>query len=277
MAPAMHPHHSCRSLTGLFRQAIRFLLPERCAACDVTLNVDSVPFFCDPCWSRITPLHGPQCARCHAPFVSAMATAFSPGHLCHRCRRRLPAYDEAWTLYPYIPPLQEAIRLFKYRGKVSLRGPLARLMLQALPPNLDADVVLPVPLHPARLREREFNQSLLLADALGRRLRRPVSCTNLIRRTHTEAQTSLSRKARLNNLRHAFQVRRPELIRGRRVLLVDDVLTTGTTVNECAKTLRKAGSGPVLVLTLARTIDAAMIPDRFLFERPSPPLAVLGV
>lgn len=276
MALATTSHPACRAVSAVVRQAVRFLLPERCTACEVPLSADPVPFFCDACWSRIAPLRGPSCARCHAPFVSPLATAFSPGHLCHRCRRRRPAYEEAWTLYPYVSPLQEAIRLFKYRGKVSLRGPLSRLMLQALPPHVDTDVILPVPLHPARLREREFNQSLLLADALGRRLGKPVLSSSLVRLAHTQAQTALSRSARLKNLRRAFAVRRPELVQGRRVLLVDDVFTTGTTVNECAKALRRAGSGSVVVLTLARTVGAETVPDRLAYERASSAWTVLG-
>jgi len=137
-------------------------------------------------------------------------------------------------------------------------------MIDRLPPLDSIDLLMPVPLHPRRLREREFNQSLLLADRLGRHLDRPVSFTNLIRTTASPAQTTLSRKARLKNLRGAFGLRHPESIVGRRILLVDDVFTTGATVNECAKTLRRAGSGSVYVVTLGRTMDPDTIPDRIL-------------
>lgn len=118
----------------------------------------------------------------------------------------------------------------------------------------DVDLLMPVPLHPSRLREREFNQSLLLADRLNRRLRLPLSYDNLIRVRPTQPQTELNRAARLKNLRRSFVVQRPEEVTGRRILLVDDVLTTGTTVNECAKALRKAGASDVYVGTLARTV-----------------------
>jgi ComF family protein len=118
----------------------------------------------------------------------------------------------------------------------------------------EVDCLMPVPLHVDRLREREFNQSLLLADRLNRRLRLPLSYDNLVRLRSTQPQTDLSRKARLKNLRSAFGLARPEAVRSRRILLVDDVCTTGTTLNECAKALRKAGAKEVYAVTLARTL-----------------------
>jgi ComF family protein len=150
-------------------------------------------------------------------------------------------------------------------------------MISALPQGIDADVIIPVPLHPARLRAREFNQSLLLADQLSRHLAKPVSATNLIRTAATDPQTTLSRQERLRNLRNAFKIRRPQELVGKRILLVDDVYTTGTTLNECAKTLRHADTGPVYALTLARTIDTALVPDRLLAERAREPLSSIGI
>jgi ComF family protein len=160
----------------------------------------------------------------------------------------------AWSLYPYVSPLSDAIRLFKYQRKVILADALGALMRYAADPVPQADCLMPVPLHVGRLREREFNQSLLLADRLNRRLRLPLSYDNLIRLRPTEPQTELSRKARLKNLRSAFGLARPGAVWGQRVLLVDDVFTTGTTLNECAKVLRKAGAKEVYALTLARTL-----------------------
>ena len=155
----------------------------------------------------------------------------------------------------------------KYRGKVSLAKSLGQLMLAALPVAVEIDLVIPVPLHPSRLREREFNQSLLLADQVAKHLGRPLSFTNLVRTAPSEPQSTLSRKERMKNLRRAFAVRRPESIARKRVLLIDDVLTTGTTVNECAKVLRTAGAEAVFVLTLARTVESSVIPDRILAQR----------
>jgi ComF family protein len=116
------------------------------------------------------------------------------------------------------------------------------------------DMIIPVPLSPARLRNREYNQSLLLADRVSQARNIPLSYDNLVRTRETAPQTELSRAVRLKNLRRAFAVRRPQDITGKRVLVVDDVFTTGTTVNECAKVLRKAGAADVYVCTLARTV-----------------------
>ncbi|MBI3356321.1 MAG: ComF family protein [Nitrospirae bacterium] len=264
------------TVPGFMRQAIRFLLPVDCTVCGLPLTDDPIPYFCASCWGSISSMTHSCCARCDRPFASPIATAYSPDHVCQPCMERPPSYTRAWTLYPYLPPLQNAICLFKYKGKVSLASPLARLMIDRLPPLDSVDLIMPVPLHRQRLREREFNQSLLLADRIGRHLDTPVSFTNLIRIAPSPAQTTLSRRGRLKNLRGAFSLRHPGSIAGKRILLIDDVFTTGTTVNECAKTLRKAGSGDVIVLTLGRTMDAGTVPDRILAQQTDQTLELLG-
>ncbi len=261
-----------QKIPGLLRHTVRFFLPADCAACGLPLTTDLVPLFCTTCWDTIAPLKLARCSQCDRPLPSPVALTYSPTHRCHHCTVRPPAYEKAWTLYPYLPPLQDAICLFKYRGKVSLSKPLGRLLLHAIPPSLDVDLIIPVPLHPARLREREFNQSLLLADQIATHTVLPISFTNLVRTAPSEPQSTLSRKERMKNLRRAFAVRQPEKITQKRILLIDDVLTTGTTVNECAKVLRKAGAGVVFVLTLARTIESSVVPDRILAQRDTGPL-----
>jgi ComF family protein len=169
-----------------------------------------------------------------------------------------------WAPYAYCSPLQDAIALFKYRGKVALADALGALLTKALPERLDLDVLMPIPLHPNRLRQREFNQSLLLADRIGPALGLPISYRNLIRTVDTDPQISLPRAARLENLRKAFAVRAPQEVAGARILLIDDVFTTGTTASECARVLRKAGANQVAVLALARSVDAGMVPDTWL-------------
>jgi ComF family protein len=154
---------------------------------------------------------------------------------------------------------------------------LTDLMIAALPAHLDVDLVMPVPLHPSRLRTREFNQSLLLADQIARHLNRPVSPANLLRITATQPQTTLSRQARLRNLSRAFAARNSHEIADQRIFLIDDVFTTGTTVNECVKTLKKAGAASVTILTLARTVDASLVPDHIFAEQAPSSLTALGV
>lgn len=243
-----------QGLADVLRRLLHIVLPVECAGCGVALSNDPVPFFCRSCWADISPIDGPVCPRCGRPFASPVALTFSPDHSCGSCRKNHPAYTSAWSLYPYTPPLRDALCLFKYRGKVALAEALGRLWrTSALPQQLD--LLMPVPIHPSRLREREFNQSLLLADQLNRRLQIPLSFDNLVRLRFTVPQTELTRSARLKNLRRAFAVRRPDEVREKRILLIDDVFTTGTTVNECAQTLRKAGAADVYVYTLARTLE----------------------
>lgn len=251
---------------GLCRLALRAVLPVDCISCARPLRRDPTPYFCDACWHLITPISGPRCVSCDQPFASKVVDPWTPAHRCQRCLERPPSYDRAWTLYPYISPLKDAICALKYRQVYSLANPLGTLMIRALPEHLDADLIVPVPLHPSRLRDREFNQSLLLADRLARHLGRPISTTNLVRIVATEPQTSLSRTERLRNLRRVFMVNNVELFEGRRVLLIDDVFTTGTTLNECAKALCSVGTASVLALTLARTMDSNLVPDRYLAE-----------
>ena len=242
------------SWASLVRRALHAVLPVECAACGVALTDDPVPFFCRTCWATIRPLARPSCPRCGLPFASDVALTYSPDHCCLSCRQHPPAFTRAWACHIYEPPLQNAIHLFKYRGKVALAEALGTLLRHAWHRPTDADILMPVPLHPSRLREREYNQSLLLADELNRDLRLPLIYDNLVRLRATPSQTELSRSERLANLRRCFSVQRPADVADKRVLLVDDVMTTGTTVNECAKVLRKAGAEDVYVVTLARTV-----------------------
>ena len=240
--------------TELMRKLSHLLIPASCASCGETLYGDPIPFFCRQCWNTIQSNSEPKCPRCSLPFTSKVSLQYSPHHRCMSCRARPPAFSQAWTLYPYQSPLKEAIGLFKYRSKTSLARPMMTLMTTALDSLPHIDLIIPVPLHATRLREREYNQSLLLALGLSQHFHIPMTYTTLVRARQTTPQTALTRKERLKNLRGSFVVTSPQIIEGKTTLLVDDVFTTGTTVNECAKTLRKAGAGKVYVVTLARML-----------------------
>ncbi len=236
----------------LLRRLLHTVFPMNCRTCDNVLDDDPIPFFCQRCWDQITPIRSPSCPRCAHPFPSPHA--LRPGYVCGSCRKHPPAYNRAWTPYAYQSPLKEAIGLLKYRGKTQLAPSLARLIAQTTPAPTNVDAILAVPLHPDRLRAREFNQALLLAYHLGKQWNLPV-LTDVLRRTKpTPPQTSLTRRERLKNLRKCFAVATPSAIEGKNMLVVDDVFTTGTTVNECAKALRKAGAQAVYVQTLARMV-----------------------
>jgi len=245
---------SFASPSSFLHKALHLLFPTPCASCSVSLWDDPVPFFCQACWARLIPISGPCCPHCGGPFASPVALQHSPAHECGACRTHPPAFTQTWSLFPYQSPLKEAITLFKYRGKRSLTKHLLQAMVPILPILPALDVIIPVPLHPHRLREREYNQSLLLAHGLSQHLQIPLLLSCLLRIRSTVPQTFLSKRERLTNLRRAFAVHEASRITGTRILLIDDVFTTGTTLHECAKALRTAGSGPIYGLTLARML-----------------------
>lgn len=243
-----------KSATGFrWQSLLSLVLPARCHTCRRHLRGEANPSFCLDCWDTISLIDGPCCPRCGKPFASAAALSHSPGHLCGNCRERLPHFDQAVAAGWYEGVLAEAIHLFKYRGKTLLARPLGILLSDAMERFPKVDCLVPVPLHPSRLREREFNQALLLCDSLKAESGLPVIHDGLERIRETPPQIGLSHKDRPRNVRRAFVPKRPERIEGRRIALIDDVLTTGATVNDCARALKRAGAESVCVLTVART------------------------
>lgn len=181
----------------------------------------------------------------------------TPGRLCGACRLDPPEFSWARAATRYGDSVREALHAFKFHGRRGLAAPLGDLLVDALADGLPAgapDLLVPVPLHARRERERGFNQARLLAARIGRALGWSVRADVLGRSRATHAQTDLSGAARRANVRGAFRVRRPELVAGRHVAVVDDVLTTGATVSECVRTLHAAGAGAVGVLTVARVL-----------------------
>jgi ComF family protein len=161
------------------------------------------------------------------------------------------SFDLAYTFGSYEGPLQKLIHLFKYGKVESLARPLSELILRALPRDLGVDHVIAIPMHWRKEWQRGFNQAALLAEPVARRYALKLS-TNLQRVRKTESQASLDEQGRRTNLKNAFAVRRPQEIAGKRILLVDDVFTTGATLRVAAAVLKNAGATHVTVLTLAR-------------------------
>lgn len=177
------------------------------------------------------------------------------GALCGACRRRPPVFAYARAAVRYEDVAREALHAFKFGGHRALGAPLGDLLIEAVEGRLPGglpDLLVPVPLHPRRERERGFNQSRLLARRVGRAWGCPVRDDVLVRAVATPSQTTLDGAARRANVRHAFRLRRPELVAGRHIVLVDDILTTGATVSECVRCLGEAGPRTVGILTVAR-------------------------
>jgi ComF family protein len=235
---------------------LNFLYPPRCAACDAGLPIDTTRRVCARCLAAVEPPRPPLCLVCGAPLYAG-----DGDDRCGHCRADPPAFDSARAITRYrsgadgSSTVAALLRRHKYGLDQSLGRALAEYLDAA--PALDADaydVVIPVPLHRTRLRWRGFNQAALLGVALARRLNCSLDVATLARVRPTPPQTARDRAQRTRNVRDAFAVRRPSRVAGRRVLLVDDVMTTGATADECARVLRAAGARRIDVLTLARVL-----------------------
>jgi ComF family protein len=196
----------------------------------------------------------PVCDRCGVPFAAPESVFAGLAFMCGTCMTKAPPFELARALGPYDGTLAEAVKLLKYAGQTGLAPVLVdRLDPQAHPPEVwDVDAVIPVPLHVHRLRARGYNQAARLARALARRIDRPLADDVLARVVATAPQVGQDHAARARNVRNAFRVERPDRVRGRTLLLVDDVITTGATAQACARALRRAGAVRVYVWTVAR-------------------------
>ncbi len=235
------------------------LFPTVCPVCGEELRALSWVSLCATCRNALKPWEGARCAQCGLPFASERA---SDSDLCGMCRTGLREFDLARSYGIYSFPLREAILELKFRRRERWGLYLGSLLAWfwtagALLPEKDC-LLVPVPLHPARERERGFNQAALLARGLRRKLAQSGGCVPrletgcLLRVQHTRSQSGLTRRARMENVRAAFRVVRPERVRGRVIVLIDDVMTTGATATACARVLKQAGAAFVLVLSLAR-------------------------
>ncbi len=225
---------------------LSLILPLNCLICRKGLEPGNKKYLCNCCWAKIKLIEEPVCSRCGRP--SALS-------ICSSCKTKRYYYRTARAAGIYEGILRECIHLLKYGKKVCLAKPLGKLLKELMgnDGNLrKADLLVPVPLDKRRYREREFNQSHLLAKAVNRYFKIPISSRNLRRTRTTLPQTQLNRKQREENVRGLFRVAKAKEYRGKVILVVDDVFTTGSTVNECAKVLSRAGAQEVHVLTVAR-------------------------
>jgi ComF family protein len=229
---------------------MNLLYPGRCRACGSPMGAGE-KFFCGTCLSNVKRVGLLQCSICGMPFPDGAGQ----DHPCRDCMSKRPSFDMARAPLVYEGTVKEAVHLYKYRPVRALKGYLGDFIDEGATRWFsDATVAAAVPLHKKRLRHRGFNQSLFLAMRAGEVLGIKLSLDGLTRIRHTRPQVDLSPKDREENVRGAFMVRSPEEWKGERVLLVDDVYTTGATVKECAKVLKKAGAEAVYVLTVARVI-----------------------
>jgi len=234
---------------------VDLLFPPFCPLCRARLDEGRRDPLCGPCWDGLERLPPPYCRTCGRPFPAFEGGRPVEGSPCEPCRRRRPPFGYARAAAVYGERVREAVHALKFEGKTALARPLGDLLAEAGSAMLAVgavDCLVPVPLHPSREAERGFNQSVLLANRVGRRWGVPVEPRALRRRRPTLSQTDLDAERRRANVRGAFTLSRSAAVEGRHVLLIDDVFTTGATVAECARVLLEAGASAVGVLTLAR-------------------------
>lgn len=225
----------------------RWLLPAVCAGCNSYRNADQP--LCDLCLDRLSDLPLAHCPTCSLPYPSADSGI----HLCGKCSSQTPPFSKVHALGCYEGFLRELIQRLKYHRLPILDRPLGQLLTDKLTRAQamdNIDCILPVPLHPSRLRERTFNQSLLIARQISRHSSCPVAHKTLERTRTTQTQQTLNVTERQKNLKHAFEVCAD--IKGARLLLVDDVMTTGATARACTSALIAAGATEVRIAVLAR-------------------------
>jgi ComF family protein len=229
------------------------IFPPRCLTChDILDHYAGLPL-CPSCFSEIKFIASPICICCGIPFSGTG----EPDHLCGECIISPPAFSSARAVFQYKSTLLETIHRFKYNERVFLGKILGKIMAEYPYPAFnikDFTLVVPVPLHSKRLRERGFNQSVILAREISRCLQIPLDFLALKRNIHTEPQVRLGKKQRSSNVRGAFDVSDSSKIRDRKIILVDDVYTTGSTIKECSRVLMKNEASSVAVLTVARAV-----------------------
>jgi ComF family protein len=226
------------------------VFPDECRICEQPLNNLSRIPVCPPCLSLPEPLHAEFfCRACRTPFVDSYP--LDEHDLCTICRESQVNFDAAYSFGSYDGPLRQLIHLFKYAKVESLAAPLSRFLFQAMPLEQHFDLAIAMPMHWRKRWERGFNQAELLAKPLAKRCGLKMS-TALRRKRYTKAQAGLTETQRRENLKGSFSVRSTEQIAGKRILLVDDVFTTGATLRSAAGALKDAGASHVTALTLAR-------------------------
>lgn len=230
-------------LTGtktITERTLSALLDQDCLLCGQT---SGKRILCPACIDDLPRLPVSRCPRCAVPTPG--------GELCGRCLTQPPHYDRTLAVFNYGFPLDKLLQSFKYAHRLSLAPFLGRVLAENAV-DCHADLIVPLPLHPARLRERGFNQALELARPVSHALRKPIDNGCCTRIRHTAAQAGLPWRERAKNIRGAFHCTRE--FSGQRILLVDDVMTTGASLNECARTLKLHGAQEVTLLVVARAL-----------------------
>ncbi|MCL2621613.1 MAG: ComF family protein [Firmicutes bacterium] len=234
-------------MAGFWGRLLGFLFPDNltCIFCGDELNGNATDGVCDECFKELPFNNGKVCVKCGVQLKS-------DANICMHCKNTYFTFLQARSSFVYEGKIAHLVKTYKYDNKMYLSKVVAPFMVNTYLINkFDADVIIPVPLYKWRKFHRGFNQSELLANQIGKTLNIPVVVNNLVRVRKTKTQTKLTSKEREVNLTNAFRVLNAKELKGKKVLLVDDVFTTGSTVEFCARELQKADVNKTLVLCLA--------------------------
>jgi ComF family protein len=239
-------------LQRLIDGLIDIVYPKKCLACKDRLEINSAEeFICSKCREKIQKNTPPFCRHC-GRYLNPKKDA---GNICAKCIRQPLSFDRAFSPCAYSGVIKELIHEFKYKNKPYLGKPLSEIMISFIReynlPFSYADLVVPVPLHNARLREREFNQAEILSSHIAKELNINFSPAALFRKRSTRTQVDLKDEERFANVAGSFSINPKISVKGKNILLVDDVFTTGATTSEAAGVLKNAGAHIVFTLTLA--------------------------
>lgn len=238
-----------------FRKILEFVFPQNCISCDGKIQ-EAEHFLCVGCRADIGFIQQPYCFQCGVPADISYAYPHEE-FVCGVCRKTPFHFDQARSLGFYDTVLRTTIHHFKYRRQMGVLPEMDRLLEKYFEENPDfcrGFTVSPVPLHFSKMKERGFDQAFLIARQVASVLKLPLEGGLLRRVKATRPQATMARTERARNIKGAFEINRPELVLGKNILLVDDVFTTGATVNEAAKLLKKQGAGKVHVFTLGRVV-----------------------
>ena len=240
-------------MLGWVNAGLGLVYPEVCQVCGSARATVAERFLCAGCLGKVKPIRPPYCSRCGLPYEGAITGTFE----CGNCREAGLEFAFARSAVVAGEEVLQVIHQYKYKRAYWFEPLLAEWLIRATEPELHIQSwhrLVPIPLYPAKEREREFNQAERLAKRLSRALGIPVDSSCVRRVRATESQTRLSREERHQNMHKAFEAKRGAGLEGQRLVLIDDVMTTGATTSACAKALRKAGAAEVCVWTVARGV-----------------------
>jgi ComF family protein len=238
-------------MTKLLSQLVSLLFPCKCLLCNTLTQGDTM--LCTSCWSKLEFITEPKCRSCSLPFSFDL----SASNLCASCLGQPPYFDSAFALLKYNKHSKVIIHKLKYADQLHIARCFAKLIVTRLSDEIAGyHIVIPVPLHRKRLLSRRYNQAAVLGSNIAKLAKLQFLANALVKKRHDVQQTKLTRDERMKNVlgSFSFEPRYKKRLLGKRVILIDDVHTTGTTLSECSRILKKSGCAEVYAITLARVI-----------------------